>query len=60
MAKHIPNSELIDDDNPEWTAADFARARPASEVLLALFGENQAAEMLQPKRRGRSEERAGQ
>jgi len=21
------------DDNPEWTEADFARARPASEVL---------------------------
>jgi uncharacterized protein (DUF4415 family) len=21
------------DDNPEWTAADFARARPASKVL---------------------------
>ena len=30
------------DDNPEWTKADFARARPASEVLppevLAAFG----------------------
>ena len=30
------------DDNPEWTEADFARARPASEVLpsevLAAFG----------------------
>ena len=23
------------DDNPEWTAADFARARPASEMLPA-------------------------
>ena len=23
------------DDNPEWTAADFAKARPASEVLPA-------------------------
>jgi uncharacterized protein (DUF4415 family) len=23
----------FDDDNPEWTAADFARARPAHEVL---------------------------
>lgn len=30
--KH-PNPELIDDDTPEWTAADFARAKPASEVL---------------------------
>lgn len=24
---------VFDDDNPEWTEADFARARPASEVL---------------------------
>lgn len=32
------------DDNPEWTEADFARARPASEVLppavVAAFGRN--------------------
>lgn len=26
---------VFDDDNPEWTAADFARARPASQVLPA-------------------------
>jgi uncharacterized protein (DUF4415 family) len=25
--------ELVDADNPEWTAEDFARARPAGEVL---------------------------
>jgi uncharacterized protein (DUF4415 family) len=24
---------VFDDDNPEWTEADFARARPPSEVL---------------------------
>jgi len=24
-----------DDENPEWTARDFARAKPASEVLPA-------------------------
>ena len=29
----LPNPELIDDDNPEWTDEDFARARPAAEVL---------------------------
>lgn len=23
---------VFDDDNPEWTARDFARARPASEI----------------------------
>jgi uncharacterized protein (DUF4415 family) len=25
--------EIIDDENPEWTAEDFARSRPASEVV---------------------------
>lgn len=25
--------EMIDDENPEWTEADFRRARPAAEVL---------------------------
>ncbi|QYF85976.1 BrnA antitoxin family protein [Brevundimonas sp. PAMC22021] len=25
--------DLTDPDNPEWTEADFARARPAREVL---------------------------
>lgn len=24
---------VFDDDNPEWTEADFARARPPEEVL---------------------------
>ena len=33
-----PNPELIDDENPEWTAQDIARARPAREVLPGLFG----------------------
>ncbi len=45
-----PNPELIDDENPEWTEEDFARARPAKEVLPELFGEKQAALMLKPKR----------
>lgn len=37
---------VFDDDNPEWTEEDFARARPASELpahILAAF----------PKTRGR-------
>lgn len=33
--KRKPNPELIDEDNPEWTEEDFARARPAHEVLPA-------------------------
>jgi uncharacterized protein (DUF4415 family) len=43
-------STLIDDENPEWTAEDFALARPASEVLPKLVGAAAAAEMLRPKR----------
>lgn len=45
-----PNPELIDEDNPEWTAADFQRAQPAALVLPELFGARKAAEMLRPKR----------
>jgi uncharacterized protein (DUF4415 family) len=52
MAKHV-NSELIDDDNPEWTVEDFANARPASEVLPELFGAKNAGDLLQPKKTGR-------
>lgn len=32
-----PNPELIDDENPEWTDAMFAAARPAAEVLGEAF-----------------------
>jgi uncharacterized protein (DUF4415 family) len=35
MASETP--VIFDEDNPEWTEADFARARPASEVLPAAF-----------------------
>ena len=28
-----PNPELIDSDAPEWTEADFQRARSAADVL---------------------------
>jgi uncharacterized protein (DUF4415 family) len=39
--KH-PRPVVFDEDNPEWTEDDFAKARPASEVLppevLAAFG----------------------
>lgn len=39
-----------DDDAPEADAAWFAKAKPAAEVLPALFGEEAAAQMLQPRR----------
>ena len=50
-----PNPELIDDENPEWTAADFAKARPASEVLPQIFGAKLAQEILKPRGRPRAE-----
>jgi uncharacterized protein (DUF4415 family) len=50
-----PNPELIDDENPEWTAADFAKARPASEVLPQIFGAKLAQEMLKPRGRPRAQ-----
>jgi len=44
-----------DPDNPEWSAEDFARARPASEMLPQIFGEKVAQEMLKPRGRPRAE-----
>lgn len=35
---------IEDEDNPEWTEADFAKAKPASEVHGAPF----AAQMVKP------------
>jgi len=31
-----PDPTLVDEDNPEWTADDFRRARPAKEVFAEL------------------------
>ena len=51
MDKHRkPDPTLVDDENPEWTDDDFAKAKPASEVLPKLFGAAMAEEMLRPKR----------
>lgn len=33
MSKKSSRSRAVDPDNPEWTAADFKRARPAREVV---------------------------
>ena len=45
-----PNPESIDDEAPEATAEWFGKARPAKEVLPALFGEAAAKKLLMPKR----------
>jgi uncharacterized protein (DUF4415 family) len=46
-------TKQIDDENPEWTDKDFARARPASEVLPGILGADVAAELLRPRGRPR-------
>lgn len=33
MASDHPREPILDGDNPEWTDADFAQARPAADVL---------------------------
>jgi len=42
-----------DEDNPEWTKNDFARARPAAEVLPELFIGKNATQELMRRSRGR-------
>ena len=39
-----------DDENPEWTKDDFAKARPAAEVLPEFIGKKATEELM---RRGR-------
>lgn len=46
-----PNPELIDDDNPEWTEADFKRAVPFSVLPEPL-----QATLSSLKRRGKQQE----
>jgi uncharacterized protein (DUF4415 family) len=53
--RNKPNPERLDDENPEWTAQDFAEARPASAVLPQLFGPKIAQQMLKPRGRPRAE-----
>ena len=49
-----PNPERVDDQNPEWTDADFARARPAAQMLPHLLGEEAAQSLLKPRGRPRA------
>ena len=50
MSTRPLDPERPDKDNPEWTRADMARARPASEVLPALIGAKATDELV---RRGK-------
>lgn len=48
MAKRISPAR-VDADNPEWTKEDFARARPAAEVLPKILNANVADRLLKRK-----------
>lgn len=48
----IDRATRPDADNPEWTAEDIARARPAAELLPGFIGEA-ATEALLRRGRGR-------
>lgn len=52
MSKRKVSSQA--DDNPAWGEADFARARPAEQVLPELFGKEAAAKMVKPRGRPKS------
>jgi uncharacterized protein (DUF4415 family) len=39
-----------DDDNPEWTKEDFAKARPAADVLPGFIGEEATRELARRSR----------
>ena len=52
MSKKL-NTEKSDDENPSWTDADFASARPARDVLPHIFGTTVAQDMLKPRGRPR-------
>ncbi len=55
LTKRQTSPATVDDDNPEWTAEDFAKARPAAEVLTEIFPKTVAAAMLKPRGRPRKE-----
>jgi uncharacterized protein (DUF4415 family) len=51
MTKKIDDTVArADDNNPEWTPQDFAKARPAAEVLPKFIGQGATDELM---RRGR-------
>ena len=52
MAKRAKSDRASrpDGDNPEWTKADFAAARPASETLPEFIGEPAARELVRRSR----------
>ena len=52
--KKPSKTKKVHRENPEWTAAMIANARPAREVLPKIFGARTAATMLKPRGRPKS------
>jgi uncharacterized protein (DUF4415 family) len=50
-------ADLPDEDNPEWTEADFRRARPALEVMSEVFGAAAAETLKRGRGRPAKEDR---
>jgi uncharacterized protein (DUF4415 family) len=52
MAKKMKDDRASrpDDDSPEWTREDFAKARPAAQVLPEFIGEKATQELLRRSR----------
>ena len=55
MSKRKIQPDMPDQDNPEWTDADFARARPAKGVLPSLFSQTRSEALLTPRGRPKAE-----
>lgn len=49
MPKRPKVDPVIDEDNPEWTAADFAKARPASELSADILAQFPKTKVGRPK-----------
>jgi hypothetical protein len=59
MAKETNNrASRPNEDNPEWTAEDFAKARPASEMLPRFIGAQATQELMRRGRRPQSRDKA--
>lgn len=55
MSNRKIKADTADDDNPAWTDENFARARPARDVLPGLFSQSRAEALLTPRGRPKAD-----
>jgi len=55
MSNRKIKPDTADPDNPAWTDENFARARPAREVLPGLFSQTRAEALLKPRGRPKAD-----